>query len=43
MQSIKKKSKQNLVSSKDIDERESQQQRILGVAYLLGEPPESEK
>ena len=36
MQPIKKKSKQNLVPSEDIDERESHQQRILGAAYLLG-------
>ena len=33
----KKKSKQHLVPSEDIDERESQQQRIPGAAYLLRE------
>ena len=38
MQPIKKKSKQSLISSEEIDERESQQQRILGAVYLLGEP-----
>ena len=38
MQPNKKKSKQYLVSSEDIDERESQQQRILRAVYLLGEP-----
>ena len=43
MQPNKKKSKQNLVSSKVINERESQQQRILSAVYLLGEPPGSEK
>ena len=43
MQPNKKKSKQHLISSENIDERESQQQRILGAAYLLGESSESEK
>ena len=43
MQVNKKKSKQHLVPSEDIDERESQQQHILGAAHLLGEPPGSEK
>ena len=36
------KSKQHLISSEDIDEREFQQQRILRGAYLLREPPKSE-
>lgn len=43
MQPIKKKSKQNLVPSKDVDKRESQQQRILNTAYLVGDPYRSEK
>ena len=43
MQPNKKKSKQHLIPSEDIDERESQQQRILGAVYLLGGHPESEK
>ena len=34
-----KKSKQTMVPTEDIDDRESQQQRILGAAYLLEEPP----
>ena len=36
-----KKSEQTmvLVPTEDIDDRESQQQRILGAAYLLEEPP----
>ena len=38
MQLNKKKFKQHLIPSEDIDERESQQQRILGPAYLLGNP-----
>ena len=42
MQPNKKKSKQDLVPSEDIDERESQQRRILEAAYWLGEPPGSE-
>ena len=37
MQPIKKKSKQDLVPSEDVDERESQQQRILNAAYLVGD------
>ena len=37
-QPIKKKSKQNLVPSEDIDKRESQQQRILNAAYLIRNP-----
>ena len=43
MQPNKKKSKQYLISSEDIDERKSQQQRLLRAAYLRGEPPGSEK
>ena len=37
MQPNKKKSKQDLVSSEDIDKRESQQRRILETGFLLGE------
>ena len=35
---MKKKSKQTLVPREDMDERESQQQRILAAAYLLEGP-----
>ena len=38
-----KRSKQHMVPTEEIDERESQQQRILGAAYLIGEPPGNEK
>ena len=38
MQPNKKKSKQDLVSSEDIDKRESQQRRILEAVFLVGEP-----
>ena len=38
-----KKSKQHMVPSEEIDERESQQQRIIGAAYLIGEPSGNEK
>ena len=37
MQPNKKKSKPNLVPSEEVDERESQQRRILEAGYLLGE------
>ena len=37
MQPNKKKSKSNLIPSEDVDERESQQRRILEAGYLLGE------
>ena len=40
MQSIKKKSKLNLISSEDVDERKSQQKRILEAAYFVGNPLE---
>ena len=32
-----------MVPSDQIDERESQQQRILDAAYLIGEPSKNEK
>ena len=32
-----------MVPTEDIDERESQQQRILGAAYLLEGPPRTEE
>ena len=38
MQPKRKKSKQDLVPSKEIDERESQQRRTLEAGYLLGNP-----
>ena len=38
VQPTKKKSKQIMVPTEDIDERESQQQRILGAAYLQEHP-----
>ena len=38
MQPNKKKSKQDLVSSENVDERESQQRCILEAAYWLGGP-----
>ena len=37
---MKKKSKQTLISSEDMNKRESQQQRILAAAYLLEGPAE---
>ena len=43
MQPNKKKSKQDLIPSEDIDERESQQRRILEAAYLVGEPIRSKE
>ena len=43
MQSIKKKSKLNLISSENIDKRKSQQKRILKATYFVGNLPESEQ
>ena len=43
MQPNKKKSKQTLISSKEINKRKSQQQRILKAVYLMGKPIENEE